>query len=108
MLARFCWKDADIAVSCEAMAVHGKYRSGCSRSSIGLNIGPPIGKVPEVLMGSASLLVEQQYELISIPKACVFNCICSRRWPSQPSLGRETPWSCNLYKRQGQELRVGE
>ena len=40
--ARFCWKDPDIAVSCEAMPVPGKYRSRCSQSSIGWNTGPPM------------------------------------------------------------------
>ena len=30
MPARFCWQDPDIALSCEAMPVPGKYRSGCS------------------------------------------------------------------------------
>jgi hypothetical protein len=35
--------------------------------------------------------------LISTPRALVSSCICSRRWPSQPSLGREAPWSCKLY-----------
>jgi hypothetical protein len=32
---RFCRKDPDIAVSYEAMPVPGKYRSGCSQSTIG-------------------------------------------------------------------------
>jgi hypothetical protein len=41
--------------------------------------------------------LEQQYELTSTPGARVSSCICSRRWPSQPSLGRETPWSSKLY-----------
>ena len=31
----FCWQDPDIALSCESMP--GKYRSGCSQSSIGWN-----------------------------------------------------------------------
>jgi hypothetical protein len=35
MPARFCWQGPDIAISCEAMPVHGKHRSGCSQSSIG-------------------------------------------------------------------------
>ena len=35
MPARFCCRDPDIAVSYEAMPVPGKYRSGCSQSSIG-------------------------------------------------------------------------
>jgi hypothetical protein len=42
MPTRFCWKDPDIAVSCEAMPVPGKHRSGCSQSSIGWNTGPPM------------------------------------------------------------------
>jgi hypothetical protein len=35
MPARICQPDPDIADSCEAMPVPGKYRSGCSESSIG-------------------------------------------------------------------------
>ena len=35
-------KDPDIAVSCEAMLVPGKYKSGCSQSSIGWSTGPPM------------------------------------------------------------------
>jgi hypothetical protein len=35
-------KDPDIAVSCEAMLVPGKHRSGCSQSAIGWNTGPPM------------------------------------------------------------------
>ena len=58
MPARFCWKDPDIAVSSEAMPVPGKYRSGCSHSSIVWNSGPPmeeLEKVPKELKGSATL-----------------------------------------------------
>jgi hypothetical protein len=40
MEARFCWQDPDTALSCEAMPVHGKYRSRCSQSSLGWNTGP--------------------------------------------------------------------
>jgi hypothetical protein len=54
-------------------------------------------KVPKELKESATILVEQQYELTSIPRACVSSCICSRRWPSWPSLGRESPWSCKVF-----------
>jgi hypothetical protein len=39
----------------------------------------------------------KQYELISTPRARVSSCICSRRWPSRPSMGREAPWSSKLY-----------
>jgi hypothetical protein len=42
MPTRFCWKGPVIAVSCEALPVPGKYRSGCSLSSIGWNTGPPM------------------------------------------------------------------
>jgi hypothetical protein len=41
------------------------------------------------------------FSLFSITKqpvrAPISSCICSRRWPSRPSLGREAPWSCKLY-----------
>ena len=40
MPAIFCWQDPDIAISCEAMPVPGKYRSRCSQSPIGWNTGP--------------------------------------------------------------------
>ena len=58
MPARFCWQDPDIAVSCEAIPVPGKYGSECSQSSIGWNTGPLIKeleKVPKELKGSATL-----------------------------------------------------
>ena len=48
----------DIAVSCEAMPMPGKYRSGCSQSSIGWNTGPPmeeLEKVAKKVKGSATL-----------------------------------------------------
>jgi hypothetical protein len=35
MPERFCWQDPDIALLCESMPMPGKYRSGCSQSSIG-------------------------------------------------------------------------
>jgi hypothetical protein len=58
----FCLKyntlDPDIAVSCEAMPVPGKYRTGCSQSSIGWNTGylmKELEKVPKELKESAAL-----------------------------------------------------
>jgi hypothetical protein len=80
--------------------VPGKHRNGCSQLAIGWNTGAPmeeIEKVPNELKGSATVLVEQQYELTSSPRARVSSCICIRRWPSRPSLGRKVPWSCKLY-----------
>jgi hypothetical protein len=50
--------DPVIAVSYEAMPVPGKYRSGCSQSSIEWSSGPPmeeLEKVPKELKGSATL-----------------------------------------------------
>ena len=46
-------------------------------------------KVPTDLKGSATLYVEQQYELTSTPRAHVSSFICSRKWPSRPLLGTE-------------------
>ena len=48
----------DIAISCEAMPVPGKYRSGCSQSAIRWNTGPPmeeLEKIPKELNGSITL-----------------------------------------------------
>jgi hypothetical protein len=45
-------------------------------------------KVPKELKGSATL-EEQQYELTSTPQNCVSSCICSRGWPSRPSMRGE-------------------
>ena len=49
-LARFYRKDPDVAVSCEALPVPGKYRSGCSQSSIGWNTGLPMEELEKVLI----------------------------------------------------------
>jgi hypothetical protein len=62
----------------------------------------PIGGARESTQGAEGVCnpiggTEQQYELTSTPRAHVSSCICSRRWPSRPSLGREVPWSCKLY-----------
>ena len=49
---------SDIAVSCEARPVPGKYRSGFSQSSIGWNTGPlseELKKVPKELKVSSTL-----------------------------------------------------
>jgi hypothetical protein len=56
--SKICWRDPDIAVLYEGVPVPGKYRSGCSQSSIGWNTGPPVEepeKVPKELKGSATL-----------------------------------------------------
>ena len=102
-LTRFCRKDTDIAIPCEAMPGPSKHRRGYSQSAIGWITGPPVEeleKVPKELKGSATLQVEQQYEPISTLRVLVSSSICSRRWPSQPSLGREAHWSCKLYMHQ--------
>jgi hypothetical protein len=68
--ARFCWKDPNISVSCEAMQGPGKHRSGYSLAAIWWNIGLPMEKlenVPKELKGYATLQVEQHYELTSTP-----------------------------------------
>jgi hypothetical protein len=52
MPARFYWQDPDIVISCEAMPMPGKYRSGCSQSSIGWNTGPLMNELEKVLKDS--------------------------------------------------------
>jgi hypothetical protein len=52
MSTRAFWQEPDIAVSWEALTVPGKYRSGCSQSSIGQSTGSPmkdLEKVPKIL-----------------------------------------------------------
>jgi hypothetical protein len=49
--------DRDIAITCEAMPVPGKCRSGCSPSAIVWNTGPPMKElenVPKDLKGFAA------------------------------------------------------
>jgi hypothetical protein len=56
--SKFCRKDPDIAVSCEAMLGPSKHRSRCSQSAIGWIRGPPVEdleKVPKELKGSTTL-----------------------------------------------------
>ena len=52
MPTRACWQEPDIAVSCEAMPVPGKYRSRCSQSSIRWNTGPPNRRARESTQGA--------------------------------------------------------
>ena len=46
--ARFCKKDPDIVVSCEAIPVPDKHRSGCSQPSIGQSTGFPMKELERV------------------------------------------------------------
>jgi hypothetical protein len=74
------------------MPVPGKYRSGCSQSSIGWNTGTlkkELEKVSKELKVSATLWEDQQYELTSTIQNCVSHCICSRGLPSWPSMEGE-------------------
>ena len=78
----------------------GNCRSGCSRSSIGWNKGPlkkELEKVTKELKGSATVWEDQQYELTSNPQNCVSSCVCSKGWPSRPSMGGEAPWSYEYH-----------
>jgi hypothetical protein len=43
-----CGQDPDIAVSCEALPVPGKYRSVCSQSSIGQSTRSPMKELEKV------------------------------------------------------------
>ena len=92
-----------------------KYRSGCSQPPMGWNIGCPmkeLEKVTKELKGSATLQEEQHYELTSSPKAYISSCICSREWPSWPSMAGEILGLAKIIcpstgECQGQETEVG-
>jgi hypothetical protein len=67
---------------------------------------------PKELKGSATLEVDQHYELTSTSQRCVSSCICSRRWPSRPSMGGEALGIVKVIcpgtgKCKGQESGVG-
>jgi hypothetical protein len=68
-------------------------------------------KVPKELKGLATLK-EEQYELTSTPRAHVSSCICSKGWPSSPSMGGEALGIAKIIcpstgECQGQEAGVG-
>ena len=99
-LARFCWKDPDIAVSCETMLRPSKHRSGCSQLPIGMGQTAPNAGARESTQGAkgncnpigGTTIWTNQY-----PRALVSSCICIKRWPSEPSQEREALWTCKLY-----------
>jgi hypothetical protein len=83
-----------IAISCEAMPVSDKYRTRCSQSSIGWNTGPlmkELEKVPKELKGLQPYRRNNDMNEPVPPatQSCVSSCICSRGWPSRPSMGGE-------------------
>jgi hypothetical protein len=100
-LARFCWKDPDIALSCETRLGPSKYISRCSQSAIGWSTA--IERARESIQGAKEIcnpvgpitLETNQY-----PEALDSSCICIKRWPSRPSLEREALWTCKLYMQQ--------
>jgi hypothetical protein len=98
-VARFCWKDPDIAVSCETRPGPSKNISRCSQSAIGWSIGPPMEELEKVSKEQifsnpvgATILWTNQY-----PRALESSCICIKRCPSRPSLEKEAHWTCKLY-----------
>jgi hypothetical protein len=90
MPERFCWKDSDIAISCEAMPVPGKYRSKCSQSFIGWITGPPmkeLEKVPKELKGSIGETIwTNQYLpwLVCLVAYVAEDGLVSHQWEKRP------------------------
>jgi hypothetical protein len=114
MPASFCWQDPDIAISCEAMPVPGKYRSVCAQSAIGWNTGPNEGARESTQGDKRGLqpyrrktMWTNQYppELVSLVAYVAEDGLVVHQWEERPLvLGR-------LYARtgksQGQEAGVG-
>ena len=87
----FCWQHPDIACSCVANPVPGKYRSGCSQSSIGWTTGP-LMKELEKYPGAKGVPNPIRWTITwtnQYPQSYVSSCIYDRDWPSQPSMGGE-------------------
>ena len=112
-LARFCWKDPDIAVSCETTPRPSKHIS--SQSSIGWFTGPPVEeleKIPKELKGSPTLWVDQRHELTSTSElltlaACVSkDGLVGHHWKERP-IGLANFICPSTGERQGQKVGVG-
>jgi hypothetical protein len=94
-----------------------KHRSECSQSAIGWITGPPmeeLEEVPRELGGSATLLVEQQYELtstcppelVSLAAYVSEDGLVGHQWKERP-IGRADLTCLSTGECQGQEVGVG-
>jgi hypothetical protein len=84
-----------------------KHGSGCSQSAIGWTTEHPmeeIEKVPKQLKVSATLYVEQQYELTSTPPELVSLAAYVAEYGLVGHQWKESHWSCKLYKPQYREM----
>jgi hypothetical protein len=91
------------------------HRSGCSQSAIAWITGPPmeeLEKAPKELGGSATLEVEQQYELTSTPELLTLAAYVSEdglvghQWKERP-IGCANFICLSTGERQGQNVGVG-
>jgi hypothetical protein len=92
-----------------------KHISGCSQSAIGWITGPPVEeleKVPKELKGSATLWVEQRYELTSTLELLTLAAYVSKdglvghHWRERP-IGLANFICPSTGERQCQKVRVG-
>jgi hypothetical protein len=104
-----------MAVSCETMPGPGKHRSGCSQSAIGWITGPPteeLEKVSKELKISATLSVEQHYELTSTPELLTLAAYVSKdglvghHWKER-SIGQANFICPSTGERHGQKMGMG-
>jgi hypothetical protein len=102
-------------VSCETMPGPSKHRSGCSQSAIGWITGPPmeeLEKVPKELKGTATLQVEQHYELTSTPELLTLAAyvskdgLVSHHWKESP-IGHANFICTSTGECQGQKVGGG-
>jgi hypothetical protein len=81
------------------MPVPGKYRSRCSQSSIGLNIGPPLeelDRVPKEMKGSATYRWNDNMNS-PVPAKLVSLAAYVAEDGYSAITGRRGPWSCKYY-----------
>jgi hypothetical protein len=101
-LARFCWKDPDIAVSCETRPGPSKHISRYSQSGIGWSTGPPKEDLVKVSKELNSVILYTVMNYSSLMHMSKLNpgrqysgyWQCKRLWQRwfQLRCTRSTPW----------------
>jgi hypothetical protein len=121
-LAKFCWKDPDMAAYYETMQGSREQRSRCSQSATGWITGPPMEELEEVprelggicnpIRGTAiwtnqySLHTPSHPELGSLAAYVLEDVLVGHQWKKRP-IGHADFICLSTGDHQGQEMGVG-